>query len=492
MPINDSIVDLIEGIVGLQNSEGTVVNETFDAAQNLTELELNSVFDLVVGDYVELNSVQYKIHAISGTSIFLPTTAAIGATTFKVLKPFFYAGTYKMIKKALSNKDQKLKLPAVFLFYNIDEERILDETRLIFRRPKLQIAFLDESNIDFDEEAHRPIVDEQREVCEQFLINLKANNYVGEIDNARITEMLNFGVFLNQQGNEKALFDIQATGVLLTVDVPLMRNFVDCQLQNYQPIKCPPGIIKNNDGTFNQFLGAGETYTLPPSASCDPVAVDDQGTITNVPSGGSYTCTVVTPQSGIDYAVPTKPSQITSFRTGDTGYNLQNGAYDYTPPAFPLYRQELDYNAVSPSITLLFNNAFGTKDRFTDENGLQVYGNDYFIDHLTGRGYSYAAFGTNANWNTCVDDAFAFSDALYSDYRILNYHEMDSLIDNENLTEPLDHTPTSGTFWVTLWLGDTDITNTSDKRRYSKNGREDLLTALTGNGSRFYVRNHYY
>ena len=50
MPINDSIVDLIEGIVGLQNSEGTVVNETFDAAQNLTELELNSVFDLVVGD----------------------------------------------------------------------------------------------------------------------------------------------------------------------------------------------------------------------------------------------------------------------------------------------------------------------------------------------------------------------------------------------------------------------------------------------------------
>lgn len=101
----------------------------------------------------------------------------------------------------------------------------------------------------------------------------------------------------------------------------------------------------------------------------------------------SYTCTPVTPLSGITYQQIPFSGQTTSYNTYDEGWLLANNVFDRTPPTNPIHTAELDYTALDPYNTLKNNNAFGNTNRFTDVNGLQTYGDEYIIDHLYGVGY---------------------------------------------------------------------------------------------------------
>jgi len=83
--------------------------------------------------------------------------------------------------------------------------------------------------------------------------------------------------------------------------------------------------------------------------------------------------------------------------------------------------QSLDYSAGNPFTALLFNNPFGNKDRFTDDNGLQVYGNDVWIDNLTGLMYSTIPIAANNTWVDALTACEAFIDPLgNSDYHMFS------------------------------------------------------------------------
>lgn len=87
----------------------------------------------------------------------------------------------------------------------------------------------------------------------------------------------------------------------------------------------------------------------------------------------------------------------------DAGWRRINGIWLADKPAAPSVIQQLDPNAVDPYNTLLFDNVFGNKNRFTREDGSQTPPgtNDTVIDHLTSRLYlkgdgSYRNFATAA------------------------------------------------------------------------------------------------
>ena len=102
------------------------------------------------------------------------------------------------------------------------------------------------------------------------------------------------------------------------------------------------------------------------------------------------------------------PQQYTSYRTGDTGWHLQNGTFDYTGDSSCVaYIQDLATTVSGSSFyELLHPNAFGNNLRFTNDigNGPDV-GNagfsgagftgatpNYIIDHLTGLAFSQQYF----------------------------------------------------------------------------------------------------
>jgi hypothetical protein len=135
--------------------------------------------------------------------------------------------------------------------------------------------------------------------------------------------------------------------------------------------------------------------------------------------------------SGIAYFDVSLTGQLTSYRTGDDAWRLLNSEYVNTQPAYPVSYAQLDTTALDPFRTLLNNNAFGNKNRFTDENGLQVYGNNYAIDHLTNRGW-YLTVQSAVTWNNAIDNSVAFTVLGYTDFYLPSIKEMESIVDVED------------------------------------------------------------
>lgn len=151
-------------------------------------------------------------------------------------------------------------------------------------------------------------------------------------------------------------------------------------------------------------------------------------------NGGSVT---VNSKSGIAYQRPQLTGQTTSYRTGDDGWHLANGTYDYTPPTNPVYMAEL-----SDFTTLKNNNVFGNTNRFTDELGGQTYTNDYVIDHYTGLGWSRIERGASQDWNTNIDEAYNLTANTFTDWRMPNLDEVNIIINKDtSLSAPLDYSP---------------------------------------------------
>lgn len=265
---NDNIVALIEGIAGILNNEGTIVSEDYDAVSGLLELELSDSFDLAKDKFIEINGEQYKIWDFVAAAppalatVKIKTSGVLGFATFKVPAPFFFHGTYQMVNKQLAGiTEQNQKIPAIMLFYNIEETDVLDRTSAYTRIPRLQIAFLGESTTDMEADAHQTIMDEQHDNWLKFYEQLRNNEFVGEMDEARITFMANFGTFISTKGDLTHLIALQATGLLVQIDVPLYCHFDDCNIADFEFFKCAPVRILDANGNVIELVDAGGEYT---------------------------------------------------------------------------------------------------------------------------------------------------------------------------------------------------------------------------------------
>lgn len=140
----------------------------------------------------------------------------------------------------------------------------------------------------------------------------------------------------------------------------------------------------------------------------------------SVNPGGSYTCFAAAVQSGIAYDRPVR-GEVISYETYDAAWQNVNNPQP-TPPAFPIHYAKLDDDAVSPYITLIDNNDFGNKDRFTNSLGLttsydgtggELVG--YKIDNLTGYAWTEETQGVKM-WVDFLDDGDALVFAGFSDW----------------------------------------------------------------------------
>jgi len=137
---------------------------------------------------------------------------------------------------------------------------------------------------------------------------------------------------------------------------------------------------------------------------------------------------------GIIYQRPPITGQTASFATYDEGWQLAAGTYDYSPPVGGVLAQ-LDLNAVTPFETLIDNNFFGNKNRYTNDLGGAVTdGSDgstalYRVDNLTGLGFMFNNNGLNENWATALSSANSFTVGIYSVFRVGTIFENTSIMD---------------------------------------------------------------
>jgi len=234
---------------------------------------------------------------------------------------------------------------------------------------------------------------------------------------------------------------------------------------------------------------------VTPIPSCLPVTITDSDgvTIYEVASGASFVCTPnVT--SGIAYKNIITTGQLTSYRTGDEAWHVANGSYDTTSPASPVSYAELDQSAANPFLTLVSNNAFGNKNRLTDDLGTQIYASGLVICHLTGWMWYNVLQGTNS-WNAAIDNAAASTQGGYSDWMIPLFEQY-LTIANAEMNETLNYAPFNISGVRRFWTPTTNLTDTLRKYVFmtvisATQAYNMTREARTGAHNYLLVRKHY-
>ena len=215
-----------------------------------------------------------------------------------------------------------------------------------------------------------------------------------------------------------------------------------------------PAKYQNSDLTFTQSIDPGDTYTAP-----DISFTDSDGVVSAVPANKDIVATpcVTLP---IIYQRPIPTSVYTSYATADDGWHMQNGTYTYENKVGNL--SSIDYSAVGNiGRVLSANNSFGNLNRFTDELGTQIFASGYVIDHLTGLGWKIAIHGVGINWANSISGAAALTFATFSDWRVPNYQEQDSLF-IYNTSNTMNYSPFNINVSQRLWSSTTQPQSTGN------------------------------
>lgn len=192
-----------------------------------------------------------------------------------------------------------------------------------------------------------------------------------------------------------------------------------------------------------------------------------------------------------------QPLAYTSYRTGDEGWRVQNGWFDYTPPTNPKVVAELDYTSPNALFVLKNNlvvNGVSSNTRFVDVNGIQAFSatgnaNLVVIDKLTGLMYTrtIVAGGT---WDNAIDAGLAHSivvnSVTYDDWFLY------SKLEAQNLYNGQTDTQTGVTLFTTFtnyntWVSTTNPGTIVDSFIFDRVPRDSFTLPKLFNGAQITV-----
>ena len=194
-------------------------------------------------------------------------------------------------------------------------------------------------------------------------------------------------------------------------------------------IVAPDTVITINSAAF---------LTNPVAVNPNILVKDGTGTQVGSKVGSEWIVPTGSTPSGVLLQFPIG-EEYTSYRTGDEGWRMQNGWYNYIAPTNPKVIAQLD-RTVGSNYWFKLKSAISVGGnsntlRFVDVDGLQAWGttdnkDKITIDKLTGLGFyrKTADLGGASNWNGAIDSALTFSVVVngvtFSDFYLMSREEM--------------------------------------------------------------------
>jgi hypothetical protein len=198
-------------------------------------------------------------------------------------------------------------------------------------------------------------------------------------------------------------------------------------------IVAPDTVITINSASF---------LTNPVAVNPNILVKDGTGTQVGSKVGSEWIVPTGSTPSGVLLSFPIG-EEYTSYRTGDEGWRMQNGFYNYIAPTNPKVIAQLD-RTVAGNYWFKLKSAIkvgGNSNtlRFVDVDGLQAWGttgnkDKITIDKLTGLGFYRKSvdLGGPSNWNDAIDSALTFSvvvnSVTYSDWYLISREEIQAIL----------------------------------------------------------------
>lgn len=269
-------------------------------------------------------------------------------------------------------------------------------------------------------------------------------------------------------------------------------------------------LISNSNSSYQVSLPATSAFTIE---DLTVINQDGQSASGIVYSGTVYTSFSGGGGGGLVYNRPDWMGQTTSFTTGDVGYHVSAGTYNYQSTGSTL--QKLDWSIANPFFALTELNEFGTYFRFTDDQGDEADDGEfdfvdnwavnrpsatpyYIIDHLTGLAWIQIKVGMSQNWATAQSTAFSYSYSGYTGFRMPSIAEVTSVLRSGSVWYLGNNLFYRNSSFVSgseiyMWLSDTDETISTGNAFRIQNGK-DIVRAgktSTSNYATYIVRTHY-
>tara|TARA_R110002020_G_scaffold442756_2_gene653926 strand:+ start:965 stop:1810 length:846 start_codon:yes stop_codon:yes gene_type:complete len=179
--------------------------------------------------------------------------------------------------------------------------------------------------------------------------------------------------------------------------------------------------VSNSDDTYFVSVSVPNSHELPNVTHIDPF-------------GNNFETPAQTPfnseslKTGIVYNPPIYGGQNETFHDFDANWNRENGVYTYARPAFPTSFAALDYDSTEPFLTLLPDNKYGNKHRFTDIYGTMDYVDLIVEDNLTNRSWTMVT-QTARPFESALNDSKSSTYGGLNGWRVPTTDEMLSIAD---------------------------------------------------------------
>ena len=235
-------------------------------------------------------------------------------------------------------------------------------------------------------------------------------------------------------------FVLTNTDKLMTVSLPVTLTPFKERFQD--DVVGATAVVTIRYGKPMSVCDSPITAVNPSYSACPQVLViDGDETQHYIDAGGTYSCIPAdAPKSGIFYQRQIPWENNNPNVDGSVYWHVQNGTYDYTPPANPLYVASLrnGYAGNDAECLIMQPNQFGNFFRFTNDRGQQytegfaqspanISDNPrYCIDHLNGLGwYVQQAYVDNSNrtFPQAIQFANSFSYNGLGDWRAAGISE---------------------------------------------------------------------
>jgi len=295
--------------------------------------------------------------------------------------------------------------------------------------------------------------------------------------------------------------DDMITGHILQLQVDLKDSESYCNLPmpDYDfeggpeaPDSCPSGTVQNSTLTYSEQVASGGVLELP-----NITHTDSDGSPVTLPAQTAFVATPCA-TSTLIYSPPPPSGVWTIYRNFDEGWHVQNGTFNYNPPAGVRVQLKMDSSGYFTKVTP--NNAYGNDERFTNDLGGTVTdGSDsstpnYVVDNFSGLGRDTTQPAVGL-WNALIDYCAAHTSAApgsYSGFRAPAFHEQSIMVHRGLSTAAYNYAPFNLVILNAIGTGSTYVTSTTRSASFPQNGDVAFNTKTGASLNMFPVRNHFF